>query len=388
MEDLEVEFKPGLNVLTGETGAGKSIVVEAISVLLGERTSAQKVRSGCDRAVIEGLFELDASDPDIAERFEEMGINVIDGDLILRRDIFASGTGRCYINGRMTSSSCLTEIGEYLCDIHGQHQHQTLLRSARQLDLLDAFSNAIEVRGEVGGLFRELRDTEKALKGILQGRENRDRRIGDLKYTLEEIERANLEPGEDDRLSRDIQVARHYEQLNAIFGKVLERIYREEGSVIEALGISLKELDEAIQIDSSLSEVVEEIKTCYFQLEDLMARLMEYRDKLVYDPDHLEELLDRRELIRKLKSKYGDTIQSVLKCHQETLEELTSLEAGGNRAEELEMELKRLAGELHRKAEMLTELRVAGSRELERQVMTGLKELGMQKALERKEYRS
>ena len=380
LENLEVEFREGLNVLTGETGAGKSIVVDAISMLMGEQASTHKVRSGSDKAVIEGLFELDRTSRKLLSKLGGMGHDLSDGELILRRDIYATGTGRCYVNGRISSSSNLTEIGEFLCDIHGQHLHQTLLRRTKQLDLLDGYVNAHDLRSEVGKTFKDLREVERTLTELHHGREERERRIGDLRYAVDEIEKTDLKAGEEEEMEREIQVMQNYQQLHLLFGRVLDQFNREEGSIIETLGVSLKDLDEAARIDPDLREEVEQAKTCYFQLEELSEKIRNYWDKLTYDPNRLEELLERKEVIRRLKLKYGGTIDELLDYREKALGELESHLGDDRRIVEFEARYGALREKLLQEAAKLTELRLHGSRELEREVAEGLKELGMDKA--------
>jgi DNA repair protein RecN (Recombination protein N) len=380
LDDLEVEFKEGLNVLTGETGTGKSIVIDAISILMGERASTNKVRSGAEKAVIEGLFELDLTNDELLSKLSEMNYDIADRELVLRRDIYASGTGRCYFNGRMSSSSILAEIGELLCDIHGQHLHQTLLKIPKQLDLLDGYIVAHELRVEVGRYFRELKETERKLYVLHQGREIRERKIGDLKYAIDEIDKADLSSGEVEALEQEIQIMQNYQRLHSLYGSVIDRLSSEEGSIIESLGASLSDLDEATRIDPSLTEEVEQAKNCYFQLEGLSGKMREYIEKLVYDPVRLDELLERRELIRRLRAKYGPSINAILDYREKAAGELKSLSDDDLSIEELETRHETLKKELVQRASKLTDLRAKGSRRLEREVTSGLKELGMDKA--------
>jgi DNA repair protein RecN (Recombination protein N) len=380
MDDLEIEFKPGLNVLTGETGAGKSIIVDAISMLMGDRGSVHKVKSGHDKAVIEGLFELDGSVAELIEKLREMAVEPAAGELILRRDIIASGTGRCYINGRLTSSSALAGIREFLCDIHGQHQHQTLLRTSRQLDLLDDFADAYGTRVPMEKAYRERQELEREIDSLSRGSEERERRIADLKYAVDEINGADLDPEEEAQLDQEIEVMQHYHQLHSLFGRLIERLYEGEGSVIETLGQSLKDLEDAVRIDPGLAEEVDRARTCYFQLEDLTGRVRNYQGKLVFDPNRLERNLERREQIRKLKSKYGETIDQILIYREKIREELESIGGGDRRQGKLERRLSAVVEELNQHAQELTQIRTRGAAKLQREVTKGMAELGMEKA--------
>jgi len=381
MGDISVEFSDGLNVLTGETGTGKSIVVDAISMLLGERASIHKVRSGSDKAVIEGLFDIGSAPEELEVRLGEMGVELEEGVLILRRDIYAAGSGRCYLNGRMTSSRTLAEIGEYLCDIHGQHQHQTLLRRGNQLDMLDGYSGALSLRETAGGLFRELKSIEKELDMLRQGNEEMERKKGNLGYAVEEIDKAALKQGGEEELEREIQVMQNFQRLHLITGRALEVLSGEEGSIIGKLGISTKELEELTHIDSTLSGEVEKIKDCYFQLEEAAGGLRGYRENLFFDPSLLEEKLERKDLTRGLKSKYGASISEILEYRERAVKELEFIESGSTKAGELETRQTSVSTELRERAKELTELRRSGAGRLEKEVMGGLKELGMEKAI-------
>ena len=380
VDRLEIEFRDGLNVLTGETGAGKSIVVDAISMLMGERASPHKVRAGSDRSVIEGLFGLEEMPEDFRSVLDGMGIDAGGGELILRRDIYAAGAGRSYLNGRMVSASILAEIGECLCDIHGQHQHQTLLKNARQLDLLDGYARTYDQRILVGAVFRELREIERDLERLRLGREERGRRICDLRYAVEEIEKAALKTGEEEELDGRIKVMQNFQHLDSALGVVLERFAGEGGSILESLGLSLKDLEDAVRNDPALSDGLEEARNCYFQIEDLSRRFREYRDRLASEPALLDELLGRRELIRRLKAKYGGSIPDVIAFRERAVIELESLETGQTRAESLEARRDGLKAELREKSDALSVRRRNGARKLERELLKGLKELGMDRA--------
>ena len=380
MKNLEVEFQAGLNVLTGETGSGKSIVVDAISMLMGEPASTLKIRRGSEKAVVEGLFEIDPGSQELREKITGMGLDDPRGDLIIRRDIYASGTGRCYINGRMSNSSSLSGIGAYLCDIHGQHQHQALLRESSQLDMLDEFSGADDLRREVGRLYGEMKELEERLALLRESSEERRKKTGDLRYAIDEIERACLERGEEETLDNEIRIARNLEALHSLFGRIMGRLCREDGSVVESLGLSLKEMEEARHIDSRLSEEVEITEGCYFQLEELTGRLRGYMDGLVYDANRHEELVGRKALIQDLKKKYGSDIDDILEFHERATRELGSMEEESVGVEELSARHREAGISLHESARKLTGLRRVGAERMEREVLRGLEDLGMDKA--------
>ncbi len=380
MDRVEVEFHAGLNVLTGETGAGKSMVVDAISTLLGKRASGLKVRSGAAKAVIEGLFRVDCPGVELSLLMDSIGIELCDGGLILRRDIYASGGGRCFINGMMSTSASLAKIGECLCDIHGQYMHQGLLRPSRQLDLLDEYAGAMDLRDRVGRLYREIKAVERERDGLLRGCEEVSRRVSDLRYAVDDIDKADLKEGEDKDLEKSIGIMQDFERLHRLCGGVLVRLSGEEGSIMAGLKSSVKALEEAGRSDEELLVLAGELEGCCFQIDELSEHLRIYHEKLVHDPSRLEELLERRELVRRMKKKYGSTILEVIEYRRRACEEIEALESDSSMVAELEERLKELKSELLREAGMLTDLRVDRAPALEKEVVNGLRELGMEQA--------
>jgi DNA repair protein RecN (Recombination protein N) len=380
VDELEIEFGEGLNVLTGETGAGKSIVVDAISLLRGERATTRRVRTGSDRAIVEGLFDVRRVPEGLAERLAGLGLDPGGGEFVLRRDIHAAGTGRCYVNGRMSSAARLAEIGVHLCDIHGQHEHQSLLRTSLQMRLFDGFADAADAREAVSALHRQWREVRERLAEHRRGREERLRRIEDLRYAVEEIEGAGLRPGEEEVVEQELRTMENVRRLVQAAGAVVEGLSGEEGSILEGLRAVRRELEEIARIDPGVSDAADEARDCAYRLEEIAERLRGYRDSRVFDPERLEMLRERRERIRRLLGRYGPTIEDVIARGERARRELSEVETGGRREAELEAEEGRLAEDLRRAADDLSRRRRSGAPAFEKEVVAGLRRLGMEKA--------
>ncbi len=384
IDHLRLSFSPGMNVLTGETGAGKSIIVDAVSALLGARVSADTVvRSGSERATVEAIFTLTPEQSeDLRPLLEEYGLEDAEGTLILSREISRSGRSVCRVNGRAVTLGLLEEIGQRLIDIHGQSEHLSLLRVREHLYFLDRYAGLTAQREQLAGLVAELRRVRQTLQACLQDERELARRMDLLQYQVAEIEAARLDPDEEAELIRQRTMLANAERLSelASSGYTLLDGGEQRRSALDMLGAALHDLQQLERLDPSLADQRQTLEGAIYQLEDVARSLRRYRDSIEYSPARLKQVEDRLALIHTLKRKYGDTVEEVLRFAQRAREELNSITHNEERVAELreqEQELLRRAGEA---AAALSEARQRAARELERAMEEQLAELKMERA--------
>ncbi|HEX2206214.1 MAG TPA: AAA family ATPase, partial [Longimicrobium sp.] len=297
IDRLTVRLGPGLNVLTGETGAGKSIIVGALSLLLGERASADVVRAGEDRASVEGVFDVAGRD-DVAAILDERGIDPDeDGLLVLKREVAVEGRNRAWVNGSPTTAAVLGELGRALVDLHGQHEHQTLLRRDEQRAILDAYAaNALllarvrEAHGAASTLRREI-------AGLDARRREAAQRADFLRFQAEEIEAATLRPGEEEALEDEARRLSHSEELQALSGGLADVVSGSERALLHGVGSLRRQIDSLIRIDPAQGEVRELYENAYYSLQEIGERMERYAATIEHDPRRLEEIRRRQDLL-------------------------------------------------------------------------------------------
>lgn len=381
IDRLRVEFGEGLNVFTGETGAGKSIIVDALNLALGERASADLIRTGCDEAVVEAAFGLDSrASGDVLGLLKEQGIEAEPGgDIIVRRVIASSGKNKVYINGSLATLSTLASIGAMLADIHGQHEHQSLLSPERQLEMLDAFGGLGHLREKAGQVAAGLRERRQELAVLEAGERERAQREDILRFQKNEIEAARLAPGEDAALVAEQTVLANAERLSMLASAAADALYTAEGSVLSDLKKAIGSLKEISSIDPRLAPVLELLESAYAQVNEAAREVSAYAERVEFDPARLEEVRDRLDLIQRLKKKYGGSIEEVIAFGEKVGEELIKIERGSDDAERLRVEIEALRTELTAIVHDLTKKRTSAARELEQKVEVELAHLGMKK---------
>lgn len=378
VESVDITFHQGFHVLTGETGAGKSIIIDALGLIAGGRGSADLIRYGADRAEMEASFDLPESHP-VWKALAEFGIG---GDpsesLIIRREISSQGKSTARINGQLVNLTMLREIGESLINLHGQHEHQTLLRPERHLELLDAFGSdeigpvkssyqeAYASFVKVNKEWNELRNTSQQTLQML-----------DLyRFQLEEISAAALKPGEDELLSEEKIRLSHSEKMMDSVSKAYDLLYGAQG--LEAVAKAISRLNEVASFDSKhVNPLLEQLQSAYYQLEDASFGLRSYREKIEFNPDRLEEVEDRLDLISTLRRKYGDNIEGILEYFDKIKRETDTLENKDDLLEQLQKRREELLADLMNKGVKLSEVRKRKADELAAQIETELKDLQM-----------
>ncbi|NKB67037.1 MAG: DNA repair protein RecN [Candidatus Latescibacteria bacterium] len=379
IEEVEIEFGAGLNVITGETGAGKSILLGALNSILGGSVNADLVRSGADKCIVEGLFEFASGDP-VEGRLEAVGAELDDGQLIVRRDIGAGGRSRAYVNGLGTSLKALKEIGSVLVDLHGQHEHQSLLNVNLHATFLDDFGALGKGRQQVRQAYRQQRQTQNALERLLTERQQLVREEEMRQFQLQEIRTLDPQVGEEERLEGELRVLGNRETLVALASQLYERLYQAEGSVVEQLGQDRRNMANLVEGDPGLNELGEAFEGLIYGVEDLASSLRAYAQNTDRDPGRLDQLNERLDGLRRLKKKYGGTLEDVAEFGRHLAQQ-------ESRAEDLDQEIAQRQAELadQRGAFAHACLRLSAQRQrqgqrLARAVDKGLKGLGMAQA--------
>lgn len=376
IDKLSVRLGPGLNVLTGETGAGKSIIVGALSLLLGERASSEVVRAGEERASVEGVFEVDGRD-ELATLLDERGIEPDGGVVILKREVAAGGRSRAWVNGTPATASLLGEIGRMLVDLHGQHEHQTLLRRDEQRAILDAYAgNAALVarlraaHAAVAALRAETGELERRRRDALQ-------RADFLRFQADEIEKAALRPGEEEELEDEARRLSHSEELQSLSGQLYEAVAGSDRSLVGALGHLGRTVDGLIRYDPSQEAVRELYDAAYYALQELGERMERYAQSVEHDPRRLDEIRRRQDLVFRLRSKYGASVEEVIEIGRSARRELDLVDSADFELAALQKKLAAAQAELDRLAAELTERRVLAAARLGDEVTAVLPGVGM-----------
>jgi DNA repair protein RecN (Recombination protein N) len=376
IDQLTVQLGPGLNVLTGETGAGKSIVVGALSLLLGERASPDLVRAGSERASVEGVFELNGRQ-DLLDWLDEHGVESSEGVVILKREVAVEGRSRAWINGSPTTATLLGELGTVLVTLHGQHQHQTLLRRDEQRAILDAFGGHDSLLGEVRRAHRTAADLAAEISSLEDRRRQAIQRADFLRFQVTEIEAAALEEGEDDRLEDESRRLSHAEELITLAGTLAQVIAAGDDSATDRLGEARRGLEQLVRIDPSQRELSELFDNAWYALEELGSRLEDYLGEVEHDPARLEEIRQRQDTLYRLRAKYGPSVADVLRTLDEGRAELALIDDAEWEISSLTRRLEAATTEMTQLASSLTELRRAAAVAIEEEVNRVLPELGM-----------
>ena len=386
IDRLQLHIAPGFNVLTGETGAGKSIIIDAVSLLLGSKAEPEQVRSGCDRAWVEGVFDLAPATSSALQPILEAN-DLLDADdpdrLLLAREVRAGSRSTCRVNGRAVPSSVLREIGETLIDIHGQSEHLSLLRPREHVNLLDRYANTWDLREAFAGLTAELRDIRKELGELLKSEAELARRADMLKFQVDEIRAAKLKPGEEEELTALRTRLANAEALAALADEAYSTLYEGDGetpAALDALAKAQKALAGLAKIDVKFGEHVETIDSVVAQIDDLAREVKHYREAIEYSPKRLNAIEERLDLIKRLKRKYGAAIPDVLVFAERAAKELDGIEHSGERIEALRREEDRLLKELSEAGNQLSEARKAATGKLSGAIEAELNDLRMEGA--------
>ncbi len=379
IDNLHVAFGPGLNILTGETGAGKSIIIDAVNLLLGMRASAELIRTGEEEATVEALFDL-SHHPAILAKLVETGVEC-DGELLVKRVIARSGKNRVFVGGGLSTTTVLAELGQSLINIYGQHESQTLLRPDNHLHLLDGFGGLLPLRAEFAAIHGEFRQTLAALRHLEEGEREAERRLDLLAFQADEIGRANLVPGEEEELEQERRLLAHGEKLLTASQESFDSLYGGDSAILGGLRWVISAIDQAKEIDNALHPVFDILNGAYLQLEDAALALRDYATRVEADPGRLQAVEDRLDLISRLKKKYAPTVAAIIACKDEADQELELLRNREQTRHDLDRALAELAERLRAKGEELGAARRKAAGRLKTAMEKELHELAMKNAV-------
>jgi DNA repair protein RecN (Recombination protein N) len=378
IEDLGLRLEPGLVVLTGETGAGKSIIVGALSLLLGERATSDVIRSGEERALVEAVFDISRRE-DLLRRCAEAGIDAADGWLVLKREVSLAGRSRAWINGSPATAALTGEFGQALVDLHGQHEHQALLHGGPQREILDAYADAAPLAAQLHDCWSRLSEVRRRRAEVEERKTRTEQRAELLRHQVEEIEGAQLgAPDEDLQLAEAERRLAHAEELLERATRLHATLYGADASVHARLSGLRRELDALARVDPGAQDRFFELfDGVYYGLAELGERLGAYRDSIDLSPAALERVRARIDTLFRLKSKYGPTLADVVESGKRARAELEALDLAGFQLDELGREEAELAAALDRLAAQLSRGRARAAKALAAEVTTLLPELGM-----------
>ncbi|MCH7650003.1 MAG: DNA repair protein RecN [Nitrospinae bacterium] len=375
IENLAIEFHSGLNVLTGETGAGKSIILDALNLILGGRADTDTIRSGASTATVEACFTL--NDPQTLAMIADLGIDVDNGEVIIKRIISSSEKNRTYLNNSNLTVAALSAIGDRLIDIHGQHDHQSLLHPETHVDLLDHYGRLMQNRTEFHEHYAAYQKTLQTLKQIQTHQGERLQRQDLLNFQIGEIDKAGLSVGEDDDLKNEKNKLNHAEKLHQSVQNALDTLADNDGSVLELLGRVDRELQGLPEIDPALETQAQRGQTAYLEAQELAEELRDYQKTIEFNPARLEEIEDRLAEINGLKRKYGNDIATTLEYRETIGQELATLSLGEESIDALKEEIKTQQKALAALAVELAKQREQAAEKLKKAVEKELRDLNM-----------
>lgn len=380
IEKISLTFNEGLTVLTGETGAGKSIIIDAVKLLAGGRGSVEYVRHGTKKAELEGLFTLDSKEHPVYKAGEYYGIDIQDEMLVLYRTITAGGKSICRINGKLVTLSILREFGKLLIDIHSQHETQSLTHAENHIHLLDIYDERInKSKVEYLQLFSRMAKLEQRYKELSENEQEMAHRLDLLEFQQTELEQASLMPDEDEKLEEERSQLANFEQIYKGLQDAYNALYGEQKG-IEWLNIANQALQENREYDTFIAEKAEVMSDHYFLVEELMFDLRNYTDTLQYDPQRLNEIESRLNEINRLKKKYGPTVNEMLAFMGKIEEEIEQLTFKDSHLTKLSEDLIEIRKDVYLEAKQLHELRVEAAKSLKLDIHKELKGLYLDKA--------
>jgi DNA repair protein RecN (Recombination protein N) len=385
IEEIQVGFDAGLNIITGETGAGKSIIINALNMLLGGRASTDYIRSGQQRAIIEASFNIKDNEQ-AKNKLDDLGVSYDQEDgLVISREITHNGNNRSRLNGRIVTLEMTREVRQYLIEIHGQHEHQLLFQPKEQLDLLDEFvgKSAKRLKNKLRDIYKTLKEKHENFNNLNQNEKERNRRLDLLKFQIDEIQEADLSKGEFEELLNTKKRLSNAEDLIKKVSQVYNQLYEsdfQQVSIIDQLNQFLKDLDSLSEIDSKLEVVTESLRDVTYELQDIVYELDDYQENIEFSPQRLDEVERRIQLINKLKRKYGDSIEEIFSYKTKIKAELEELQSSDLRLGELEKEIRQLKKEYLERANKLSDLRQEVANDFEEKVILELQDLSMEKS--------
>lgn len=381
IDETEVEFRGGFNALTGETGAGKSILMGALNLVLGTRASSEWLREGAEKASVEALFRVGKPGRRLNALLRDHDIALEEGALLLARTVHADGRSKAYAGGTLVPVSVLAAIGDELVDLHGQHEHQSLLKPDRQLDLLDAFAGAEALAEQVAEQVSQLRTVEKVIASLETNDRERERQLEFLRFEVAEIDAASLAPGEEEALKSRLNLITNAEAIYNQAVLAYAMLYEgDEGPAIDRIDAALAQLEGLAAIDARFQPLAEQLNQARAEVDAVAQEVRAYTERAEFDPKEIEELNQRKALLQALKRKYGASVEEILAYREKAAGEIAAYDQRDERLEGLRRQRAQLAAQAQATAEKLRAKRKTGADKLAKQVTGALQDLGMKGA--------
>lgn len=388
IDKLEVELSPGFNVLTGETGAGKSIIIDSVNLILGERGSKELISTGSQKARVEGFFDVSdieansADENDLFSQLDALGIDISEGELIIVREITAAGKSLCRVNGEIVTLNTLRSITDRLVDVHGQHEHQSLLEPKRHIGILDAFggSGIASALSDTASVYSEYKAVENRLNAGFVSEAERERRVDILGYQINEIDSADPRIDEEAAIEEELKLLSNAERINSALASGSE-LLSGDGGALSSLRSLIRSISSISDLSAQYSELNQRIESAFYELEDASYQLRDMQLSYEYSPERLNELENRLDLLNSLKRKYGGTIEAVLAFRKEAQRELDELTGAEEMRAKLSLEREKLIKAYTQAAEKLSQLRRETAEVLKDGVNAELSVLGMERAV-------
>ncbi len=382
IDEIELEFARGLNLLTGETGSGKSIIVDSLGALTGERISSDLIKEGASTARIEGLFSISASE-NLRQTFDESGIEAGETEeieIIIRRELASTGKNRIFVNNRLVTQNFLKKIGAFLVDIHGQGEQATLFNLAAHLEMLDQYAGLKSLRAEIAAQYAQLSRIQRELKNLGEDEAQKLQLLDILQFQADEIKKANLRAGEDETLEEEKRRLNNVEKLSTLSDESYLLLYENEESTVSTLEKAARKISELAEYESVFREYGEGLKSAQAVLQDLAMAVRDFRGRLEFSPERLEEIESRLAEISRLRRKYGGSIESVLAHLDESEERLKNIETFEARKEELHKNLAKSRESYLQSASDIHDRRTKAARKFEKEVEANLKAVALERA--------
>ncbi len=378
IEDCEIQFDKGLNIITGETGAGKSILLGALSMILGERASVDNIRTGAEKSIIEGVFHIGHREL-LNSILADSGAEIAGEEMTARREISIKGQSRCFVNDQLITIGLLKSIGEWIVDLHGQHEHQSLLRQELHIQFLDAYAHLEKDVVEIGELYRNVSSLQKNISDIEKSRNQNSQNLEIFQLQLKEIYDLDPKPSEDADLLQQEKILAASEKLFELSDSVYKSLYESQESVLVEVNHAAKQVQEIQSIDSRVTDMHDQLKSALLSLEDVARSIGDYSRRITFEPAKLEAIRERLMSLQKLKKKFGSIEDILLKK--------VDLEGRINLSENFEEELEKLRKEMTFKilayskaAVALSHRRKKAAAELDKKIISELKKLGIEHA--------
>lgn len=381
IDEIQISFQPKMTVLTGETGAGKSIIIDALGLLAGGRGSTEFIRKGEKKAVIQGLFTL-PREANTYNILEEYGIDSEDGQIILQRDLYRGGRNICRINGMMVNLATLRKVGETLIDIHGQNEHQELMKPENHIDLLDEYDKKTsELRNQYQVVYQNYRKLKLSMEKKEADEKAWAQRLDMLNFQVKEIGEAGLKINEEDELVEEKNKLDNFQAIHDALELSYQILSGEKIDVVGNLGNAMNELSDVSDLSENLQEINTKISDAFYSLEDVARDISDELDSMEWNGERLNEIEERLELIHQLKRKYGDTIEDILHYHIRIVKELREMENAEQNSEKQERQLSEALEKVKELAIKLSKQRKKSAKKLEKMIHEQLSALYMDKAV-------